>query len=908
MATNRRDVLLRIRSEGIEETEAEVRTMRHELREFGNTEATARVDVRTAGVDAQIKKVQDRLERLSRQEATPAVRLATARAVEQLDRLEAKLERLKHERVEVDVDFRRGALERTTAGLGALDRGVQRVGKGFAESFRAIPFIGGFIAAVTNGVIGLGSALGKVTAQGVTTMLSSFQSLGSFAGPIANVAGSLVSLAVNVGSSVIALSLLAAAAQAVIGVFIALAGVIGALVASLAAAAGGLAALAVAFGAILGPAILAVVAFMTRFVAVLKARQAREQELAQSVQASKAAEQQRKAALDSSRQAHEQLAQATIDGNRAIKQSIEDVRDAQLGLERSRLGVREARLNLAQSRRELREFLAQAGAVGPKLNELVKQFSNVEFNPASARGILSEATGGKGGDPLELQRRILAVQSAQLGIKEAVDQTTHAERNLAQATKQRADYVRRGLDAYKPYRQALEQVRRADERVARAQDQATAAHRKYEQALRALTPQERGFLGTLDAFLKKFSELAKVVSAPIFAGLGRAMQSLQGFFSDSRVQSGLEAIGRAIGDFFAALGKQLGTDRWRTAFAQFASAAAGMISGAGRAFGRVLEILRIVAQTALPTLQSVAHRAGSAIAGVANQPGRIRSVVEGLIHSFRIWGSIAGHVAGIVLGFLRAAKGTGDGLAETIRRLVTRWDRWINSRAGQERVRRFLRDSVTHVRNLLSELPKVLEAFKNIAAVVNAIADATKTVADFLKFNSGKDTTTRTHDIAADRDIIQREVANLQKHLTVEDRASSRTRLAEALRDLQSNAKLPPQLQALLDRLKRLGFQSGGLVPGSGSGDRIPAMLEPGEFVLRRAVVRQLSLPVLRAVNGGAVPRVAAAPASAGGVTIEQHNHITSSDPDPRHYASKLGSELGNALSREIQKLGLVSP
>jgi TP901 family phage tail tape measure protein len=49
---------------------------------------------------------------------------------------------------------------------------------------------------------------------------------------------------------------------------------------------------------------------------------------------------------------------------------------------------------------------------------------------------------------------------------------------------------------------------------------------------------------------------------------------------------------------------------------------------------------------------------------------------------------------------------------------------------------------------------------------------------------------------------------------------------------------------------------SGGRVPGSGRGDTVPAMLEPGEFVVRRDVAQQLG-PVLDLVNRGGAPRPA---------------------------------------------------
>jgi len=52
-------------------------------------------------------------------------------------------------------------------------------------------------------------------------------------------------------------------------------------------------------------------------------------------------------------------------------------------------------------------------------------------------------------------------------------------------------------------------------------------------------------------------------------------------------------------------------------------------------------------------------------------------------------------------------------------------------------------------------------------------------------------------------------------------------------------------------------FASGGPVPGAGTGDTVPAMLTPGEFVIRRDAVRRIGLDMLHAINGGGwVPSV----------------------------------------------------
>lgn len=46
-----------------------------------------------------------------------------------------------------------------------------------------------------------------------------------------------------------------------------------------------------------------------------------------------------------------------------------------------------------------------------------------------------------------------------------------------------------------------------------------------------------------------------------------------------------------------------------------------------------------------------------------------------------------------------------------------------------------------------------------------------------------------------------------------------------------------------------LGFASGGMVPGSGNGDTVPAMLTPGEFVIRKSAVQAFGADRLASIN-----------------------------------------------------------
>lgn len=64
------------------------------------------------------------------------------------------------------------------------------------------------------------------------------------------------------------------------------------------------------------------------------------------------------------------------------------------------------------------------------------------------------------------------------------------------------------------------------------------------------------------------------------------------------------------------------------------------------------------------------------------------------------------------------------------------------------------------------------------------------------------------------------------------------------------NSTLAPFIKQVLAAPK--GFADGGMVGGTGSGDVIPAMLTPGEFVLKKSAVDNIGVPTLSALNGGA--------------------------------------------------------
>lgn len=872
MAGRTRNIILKFTGDDRDAKRA-VASVREDLRRMSREDVKARIDLDTRVLERKIAKVEKDLAVLRTQDASPEVDLKTQKALRKLDRMNLQLDRLKLKRVEIDIDVKRGGIERAAAALGSIDRGGDKFFKGIGDFFRSIPVLGQMLGVLIDGFVELGNTIAQGVAKGVTALSQLVPQLAGLAGPIGAVAGGAVNLALSFGSMALLGGALVIALNAVLGALVALAGALVALVASAAAAVGGLLALGIALGAALIPALIVGIGVMTRFVAIMKARQARQQEMNQATQAAKTAEEAHTRALEQRKRAEQQLAEATVAGRKAATQAIHDERDAELGLANAKNGVEDARLQLALAKRDLKDFLKGANVKGG-LNGLLSQATDVHADPGKLQSLLGDVTPGAGKkkiDPLDLRQKLQAVRDAQLGVQNATNGVTQAEERLADARSKEADFVNRGLRAYGPYRTALSQVDRANAAVAKSADEKTAAEAKYEKALRKLTPTEKTTLGNLDKFLAGFQKLAKAVSDPVFKALNEVFGSLSKSGID--FTGALSGIGKAFGDVIRAIGSFLTEPASREAFKVMAAGAADLVRELGaHAFVSFLRIMREVAVSALPAVQSAARSISGWLGRIAGQPKRIHGAVGTLVGQFRTWAGLASSVTRLVLALFRGAAPAGQSLVKSVTRIVDRWTAWLNTDAGQKRLRQFFRDAVQKTKDIVhwisnavtwlrehlpSAAAKASSAFKFMKRVVDVfgaalkpVVKAVQTIGDVLGY------------------IVFRVLPKF---------------------------KLPklnfPKLPSL-PGIHLPGFlhrATGGPVPGVGSGDTQPAMLTPGEYVLRSGVVKALGIPFLNALNAGASPTAAMAGAGGrsggGGDTHNYYVTVPSGGaPDPRSF------------------------
>ena len=90
-------------------------------------------------------------------------------------------------------------------------------------------------------------------------------------------------------------------------------------------------------------------------------------------------------------------------------------------------------------------------------------------------------------------------------------------------------------------------------------------------------------------------------------------------------------------------------------------------------------------------------------------------------------------------------------------------------------------------------------------------------------------------------------------------------------------------------------FQNGAFVPGTGSGDRVPAMLEPGEYVMNRKAVSGIGKSNLDKMNFGAFPRFA----NGGMMTL---NESVKSDRMSGYFLASDNPELAEAREKAMEE------
>jgi phage-related protein len=183
MPGNIREVLMRVVGKAdMGEVEHDLERISGELAAFARESAQATVEVDTAKARATLDELKARLDRLGSEEVSPKANFQIAGAETKIAALQAELDRMDREDVTIDVDVRRGVVERIVALGGEVERltgslggggggggglsgalsgateGFSLLGEGGSSMVALAPVIAALIAAATGAIVALAAS------------------------------------------------------------------------------------------------------------------------------------------------------------------------------------------------------------------------------------------------------------------------------------------------------------------------------------------------------------------------------------------------------------------------------------------------------------------------------------------------------------------------------------------------------------------------------------------------------------------------------------------------------------------------------------------------------------------------------------------------------------------------------
>lgn len=747
-----------------EDAQRKFRQMESNLTALNSRQASATFDLNTKDAEVKLRRMEQLLRQVDRDRVSPQVNVRIAEAMAKIALLREQLRTLDRRPTRINLALR----NQLTGEIAALEKGLQGVVGDLAQTEGASASLGQRI----NDLAGF--------FRGFTPLLA------------------------GVGLAIVAAVLPAIAA----------------MVASLGQAVLAVGALGAAFAAALGPAIAVVLGIAQRFAAVLAARQAKqtadnaatrqgaaaaqqkaaadeqrhdaaravtnaETAVTEAVKRRTAAEQQARrditaasvaeiAAKRALQAAQENLRQATVDAYRAIQDAADRAADSVRGLEHAQIDAQRAKLDLRDKKRALAEFLRGVGQSEDAINQLLKRTTDVTSDPRQLHKLLGTVKPGglSGSQADELSRLKLDVEDAALGIKDANDAVSDAERERGRAMKDNAKLVRGGIDAYAPYRAALDAVAGANERakkaeadyrrklaqgvqgnpqviaanqaLAGAEDQLREARHNQKVTLQQLKDQQDAMSGSMSVYEKKRDLLSKAEQRFLDVllntkGVIKAVQSVTDPFFNALasvlgvaaanaggIAGALQPLGKAFAGAFTQVAATLALLNWPTLI----DGAVRLVSGLGTVVSQFLRLIGNVGAAAMGFAADRLDALGATLtrwADATSNAGGLKSQLQPLFDAFDAWIGLIGSVASLLLGFFQAAGPAGTQFVQWLSQGAKHLADWFKSKDGMDRTQQFfdhtlpLAKSIVHFIGSLVKL--LVQGFEAAAPVIKPVVD-----------------------------------------------------------------------------------------------------------------------------------------------------------------------------------------
>jgi murein DD-endopeptidase MepM/ murein hydrolase activator NlpD len=375
--------------------------------------------------------------------------------------------------------------------------------------------------------------------------------------------------------------------------------------------------------------------------------------------------------------AREQARERLRDLNRELRASVSDEMDAADALQTARENLQDVNWDKASSEQEKRAAEMAVRQAERDYKDSIQRNKDLsdEARKANKEGV-------RGSDE---------VQQAKDQIRDANHNVQESEEALAEARHNAADQARASAQAIADAQRAVADAHKGAAEAAIAQ---TAAQTQLATAMDNLSPAGRRFAEFIYGLKPRWIEFRNAVQQallpPIQQGITKALPLLD------TLQAGLVDSAQVMGKWINRIGGLLGSPA-------FNNDVSGIMKSNNRALndfmasGRnMIVVLSKIAKVAGPTLvEPFAKWVRTLTRGwreslqTEKGMGRLTGFMQRARDTAkRLW-SIFTNLAGSIHGIGKAATPAGNDLLKTLDKVTAKWDRWANSKAGQERMTEF---------------------------------------------------------------------------------------------------------------------------------------------------------------------------------------------------------------------------
>ena len=374
--------------------------------------------------------------------------------------------------------------------------------------------------------------------------------------------------------------------------------------------------------------------------------------------------------------------------------------------------------NVARAQRDLASAYRDARREVEDLNVSLRgdQISEQQaiVNAAKARRDLArDMATGQIRDQLDLQSRMLDIQQADQSVVEAHLRTVRKVEDVADAN-------RKGIAGN-------DRVVAAQEAIATAAESAGGATDKVAAAMGKLSPNARAFVQTMIDLKPALTDVREAVQDNMFDGMAASLRTLAAADLPT-VKSGMEGIARAWNANLKQLATSLGSDSSKGLLARLL----GNTGDAQQKFTAAIDplvhaigTLTAAGSDSLPriadAIKTISERFDRFISA-ADADGRLKKWINDGLTGLTQLGNATLNIGRIFTGITKAAGG-GTGFLGTLEKSTKKLADFLNSTAGQDKLRRFFEEGRETLAKWLPLLGNLPGAFSGVTSAARAWAD-----------------------------------------------------------------------------------------------------------------------------------------------------------------------------------------